>query len=304
MANALKVKLAGIELDNPIIPASGCFGYGKEFAELYDLNCLGSISIKGTTVQPRYGNPLPRIAECEEGLLNAVGLQNPGIKKVVEEELPALKKLYHKPVLANISGFSLEEYVQLAKEMDQVENVGWIEVNVSCPNVKSGGMAFGLTTESATLITREVKKVCHKPVFIKLSPNVTNIVEIAKACEEAGADGLCVINTLLGMRIDIKKRKPILANTMGGFSGPAIYPIALRMVYQVSHEVSIPVIGCGGVHCADQVIEMMMAGATAVQVGSANLVDPYACPKLIDELSERMKELNIDSLESIVGCVL
>lgn len=304
MANALKVKLAGIELDNPIIPASGCFGYGKEFAELYDLNCLGSISIKGTTVQPRYGNPLPRIAECEEGLLNAVGLQNPGIKKVVEEELPALKKLYHKPVLANISGFSLEEYVQLAKEMDQVENVGWIEVNVSCPNVKSGGMAFGLTTESATLITREVKKVCHKPVFIKLSPNVTNIVEIAKACEEAGADGLCVINTLLGMRIDIKKRKPILANKMGGFSGPAIYPIALRMVYQVSHEVSIPVIGCGGVHCADQVIEMMMAGATAVQVGSANLVDPYACPKLIDELSERMKELNIDSLESIVGCVL
>lgn len=290
-------------LDNPVIPASGTFGYGKEFAEIYDINILGSISFKGTTKDPRLGNPLPRIAECTAGLINSVGLQNPGVEKVCEEELPELRRIFKKPLIANISGFSPEEYEYCARAMDKEEQVGIIEVNVSCPNVHNGGMAYGVLPESAAEITRVVKAVTKKPVYIKLSPNVTDIVEIACACEEAGADGLSLINTMLGMRIDIRTRKPVIANRMGGFSGPAIFPVAVRMVNQVYHAVKIPVIGMGGVSKAEDVIEMMMAGASAVQVGAANLVNPYACKEIIEELPALMDRLGIERLSDIVGIV-
>ena len=299
----LKVTLSGITLDNPVIPASGTFGYGKEFSELYNLDILGSISFKGTTKDARLGNPLPRIAECPSGLINSVGLQNPGLDAVCEKELPELAKLYHKPLIANISGFSLDEYVACAKAMDKQPQVGIIEVNVSCPNVHNGGMAYGVLPESAAEVTRAVKAVTTKPVYIKLSPNVTDIVSIAKACEDAGADGISLINTLLGMRIDINRRKPVIANKMGGFSGPAIFPVAVRMVYQVANAVNIPVIGMGGVSSARDVIEMMMAGATAVQVGAANLVNPFACKEIIEELPCVCEELGIERLADIVGCV-
>ena len=299
----MKVTLSGLTLDNPVIPASGTFGYGKEYAEFYDINILGSISFKGTTVEPRFGNQQPRIAECSRGLINSVGLQNPGLKAVKEKELPELAKIYSKPVIANVSGFSLEEYVECAKAMDEEEQVGIIEVNVSCPNVHDGGMAFGVLPETAAEVTRAVKAVTTKPVYIKLSPNVTDIVAIAKACEEAGADGICLINTLLGMRINLEKRQPVIANKMGGFSGPAIFPVAVRMVYQVAHAVNIPVIGMGGVERARDVIEMMMAGATAVQVGAANLVNPYACKEIIEDLPKVMEELGIEKLTDIIGIV-
>ena len=299
----LRVTLSGITLDNPVIPASGTFGYGKEFAEIYDINILGSISFKGTTKEPRLGNPLPRIAECTAGLINSVGLQNPGVNKVCEEELPELRKIFHKPLIANISGFSPEEYEYCARAMDKEEQVGIIEVNVSCPNVHNGGMAYGVLPESAAEITRVVKAATTKPVYIKLSPNVTDIVSIAKACEEAGADGISLINTMLGMRIDIRTRKPVIANRMGGFSGPAIFPVAVRMVNQVYHAVNIPVIGMGGVSKAEDVIEMMMAGASAVQVGAANLVNPYACKEIIEELPALMDRLGIEKLTDIVGIV-
>lgn len=299
----LKVKLGELTLDNPVIPASGTFGFGQEFAELYDLNILGSISFKGTTKDPRLGNPLPRIAECPSGLINSVGLQNPGLDAVCSEEIPNLAKIFKKPLIANISGFSKEEYIACASAMDKQESVGIIEVNVSCPNVHNGGMAYGVLPESAAEITRVVKEVTTKPVYIKLSPNVTDIVSIAKACEDAGADGLSLINTLLGMRIDIRQRKPVIANKMGGFSGPAIFPVAVRMVYQVSHSVDIPVIGMGGVSSARDVIEMMMAGASAVQVGAANLVNPYACKEIIEELPTVMEELGINKLSDIIGIV-
>lgn len=298
-----KVKLSGIVLDNPVIPASGTFGYGKEFAEIYDINILGSISFKGTTLEPRLGNPLPRIAECPNGMINSVGLQNPGLKAVCEKELPELAKIFSKPLVANISGFSIEEYVECAKAMDKQPQVGIIEVNVSCPNVHNGGMAYGVLPESAAEVTRAVKAVTTKPVYIKLSPNVTDIVVIAKACEEAGADGISLINTLLGMRIDIKRKQPVIANKMGGFSGPAIFPVAVRMVYQVAKAVKIPVIGMGGISSARDVIEMMMAGATAVQVGAANLVNPYACKEIIEDLPAVMEELGIERLEDIIGIV-
>ena len=298
-----RVTLSGLTLDNPVIPASGTFGYGKEFAEIYDINILGSISFKGTTAEPRLGNPLPRIAECPNGMINSVGLQNPGLKAVCEKELADMAEIYNKPVIANISGFSVEEYVECAKAMDKQSQVGIIEVNVSCPNVHNGGMAYGVLPESAAEVTRAVKAVTTKPVYIKLSPNVTDIVSIAKACEEAGADGLSLINTLLGMRIDINRRKPVIANKMGGFSGPAIFPIAVRMVYQVAKAVSIPVIGMGGVSSARDVIEMMMAGATAVQIGAANLVNPYACKEIIEELPAVMEELGIERLEDIIGII-
>ena len=297
------INLSGLVLDNPIIPASGTFGYGQEFAQFYDLDILGSISFKGTTLEPRFGNPGPRIAECTAGMINSVGLQNPGLDKVVSEQLPQLAKIYHKSVIANISGFSKEEYVQCAKVMDKQEQVGIIEVNVSCPNVHNGGMAYGVLPESAAEITRAIKEVTTKPVYIKLSPNVTDIVSIAKACEEAGADGLSLINTLLGMRIDIKRRQPVIANKVGGFSGPAIFPVAVRMVYQVSHAVDIPVIGMGGISSTDDVLEMMMAGASAVQIGAANLVDPYICRDIIKELPKRMEELGIEKLSDIIGIV-
>ncbi len=298
-----RVTLSGLTLDNPVIPASGTFGYGKEFAEIYDINILGSISFKGTTAEPRLGNPLPRIAECPNGMINSVGLQNPGLKAVCEKELADMAEIYNKPVIANISGFSVEEYVECAKAMDKQSQVGIIEVNVSCPNVHNGGMAYGVLPESAAEVTRAVKAVTTKPVYIKLSPNVTDIVSIAKACEEAGADGLSLINTLLGMRIDINRRKPVIANKMGGFSGPAIFPVAVRMVYQVAKAVSIPVIGMGGVSSARDVIEMMMAGATAVQIGAANLVNPYACKEIIEELPAVMEELGIERLEDIIGII-
>ena len=297
------VTLAGLKLDNPVIPASGTFGYGKEFAELYDLDILGSISFKGTTVEQRYGNPLPRIADCTAGMLNSVGLQNPGMDSVCTEELPEMAKIFHKKVIANISGFAPDEYAKLAEAMDKEEQVGIIEVNVRCPNVHNGGMAFGTDPESAAEITRVVKKAAKKPVFIKLSPNVTDITEIAKACEDAGADGLSLINTVLGMRIDIKRREPVLANKVGGFSGPAVFPIAVRMVWQVAHAVDIPIMGMGGISSADDVIEMMMAGATAVQVGAANLRDPYACKKIIEELPSAMERLNIQRLKDIIGII-
>lgn len=297
----LNVELSGMKLKNPIIPASGTFGFGKDFSELYDLNILGSISIKGTTVNPRYGNPLPRIAECSNGMLNAVGLQNPGMEEVIEKELPWLKKHFNDQVIANVSGFAIEEYVELAKRMNDVENVGIIEVNISCPNVHGGGMAFGTDPKMAYKITKEVKKVTTKPVYIKLSPNVTDIVSIAKACEEAGADGISMINTMLGMRIDLNTKKPILANKMGGYSGPGIYPVALRMIYQVYEAVNIPIIGMGGVETSEDVIEMMLAGASAVQVGAANLHNPYACVEIIEGLEELCKKYKIDNLQDIVG---
>ena len=298
-----KVSLSGLIFDNPVIPASGTFGFGQEYKDFYDINILGSISIKGTTVDYRFGNDTPRIAECTAGLINSVGLQNPGVNKVVSEELPNLAKIYKKKIIANISGFSIEEYIECAKKMDVVENVGIIEVNVSCPNVHNGGMAYGVSAQSVSEVTKAVKSVTRKPVYIKLSPNITDIIEIAKACESSGADGLSLINTLLGMRIDIRRKAPVIANKMGGFSGPAIFPVALRMVYQVANAVKIPVIGMGGVSSAQDVIEMMMAGASAVQVGSANLVNPFACKEIIEELPLTMEELGIKSLREIIGIV-
>ena len=296
-----KVTLSGWTLDNPVIPASGTFGYGDEFKDFYDINMLGTFSFKGTTKEPRFGNPTPRIAECREGLINSVGLQNPGIEAVINEELPKMKKFFDKKVIANISGFSLDEYVYCCEKIDKEDQVGIIEVNISCPNVHGGGMAFGTDPKMAAEITRAVKAVTTKPVYIKLSPNVTDIVSIAKACEDAGADGLSLINTLLGMRINLKTGKPIIANTMGGFSGPAIFPVALRMVYQVSHAVNIPVIGMGGVSTAEDVIEMMYAGATAVQVGAANLKNPYACKEIIEDLPKVMGKYGIKDLNDIIG---
>ena len=295
----LSVNLCGIELDNPVIPASGTFGYGYEFAELYDINCLGTFSFKGTTRDARFGNPTPRIAECSAGMLNAVGLQNPGVDRVIAEELPKLRQCFHKPVMANVSGFALEEYAYVCEMLDKEEQVGWLEVNISCPNVHGGGMAFGTDPMSAASVVEAVKKVTAKPVIVKLSPNVTDIVSIAKACEAAGADGLSLINTLMGMRIDIKKKRPVIANTTGGFSGPAVFPVALRMVWQVSGAVSIPVIGLGGISSAEDVIEMMMAGAAAVEVGTANLVNPYACRDIIEKLPEVMDKYGINNISDI-----
>lgn len=299
----LSVELAGMKMDNPIVPASGTFGFGKEFNEFYDINILGSFSFKGTTKDSRFGNPTPRIAECTAGMINAVGLQNPGVDHVIAHELPELKKFFHKKVIANVSGFSVDDYAYTCEKLDKEEQVGILEVNVSCPNVHGGGMSFGTSPECAAEVTKAVKAVTHKPVFIKLSPNVTDIVSIAKACEEAGADGICLINTLLGMRVDIKRRKPVIANTMGGFSGSAVFPVAVRMVYQVSKACSIPVMGCGGVTTARDVIEMMMAGATAVQVGAANLVDPFACKKIIEDLPGVCEDLGIEKISDIIGVV-
>ena len=299
----LRVNLCGIEMDNPIIPASGTFGFGYEFAELYDINILGTFSFKGTTKDPRFGNPTPRIAECTAGMINAVGLQNPGVDKVIAEELPKLKQCFHKPVMANVSGFSVEDYAYTCEKLDKEEQVGWLEVNVSCPNVHGGGMSFGTVPEAAAEVVKAVKAVTTKPVIVKLSPNVTDIVSIAKACEAAGADGISLINTLLGMRIDLKTKKPVIANKMGGFSGPAIFPVAVRMVYQVAGAVSIPVVGMGGVSTAEDVIEMMLAGATAVEVGAANLVDPYACEKIIRDLPAVMDRYGIANLKDIIGGV-
>ena len=299
----LSVNLCGIEMDNPIIPASGTFGFGYEFAELYDINCLGTFSFKGTTKDPRFGNPTPRIAECTAGMINAVGLQNPGVDKVIAEELPKLKKCFHKPVMANVSGFAIEDYAYTCQMLDQEEQVGWLEVNVSCPNVHGGGMSFGTSPEAAAEVVKAVKAVTTKPVIVKLSPNVTDIVAIAKACEAAGADGISLINTLLGMRIDLKTKKPVIANKMGGFSGPAIFPVAVRMVYQVSHAVNIPVVGMGGVSTAEDVIEMMLAGATAVEVGAANLVNPYVCQEIIRDLPAAMDRYGITNLKDIIGGV-
>ena len=297
----MSVNLCGIELDNPVIPASGTFGFGHEFAELYDINELGTFSFKGTTKDPRFGNPTPRIAECTSGMINAVGLQNPGVEKVIAEELPKLKKCFHKPVMANVSGFSVEDYAYTCAKLDKEEQVGWLEVNVSCPNVHGGGMSFGTSPEAAAEVTRAVKAVTTKPVIIKLSPNVTDIVSIAKACEEAGADGISLINTMLGMRIDLMRRKPVIANKMGGFSGPAIFPVAVRMVYQVANAVRIPVVGMGGISTAEDVIEMMLAGATAVEVGAANLVNPYACWDIIRDLPRVMEKYGINNLNEIIG---
>lgn len=300
MANT-KVTLSGLELDNPVIPASGTFGFGKEFAELYDINILGSFSFKGTTKEARFGNPTPRIAECTSGMINAVGLQNPGVAHVKAHELPEMKKYFHKKVIANISGFSTEEYSYTCHEIDSEEQVGLIEVNISCPNVHGGGMAFGSSPEAAYEVTKAVKAVTTKPVYMKLSPNVTDIVSIAKACEEAGADGISMINTLLGMRIDLRTKKPIIANKMGGYSGDAIFPVALRMVYQVHKAVNIPIIGMGGVSSAEDVIEMMLAGATAVQVGAANLINPFACKEIVEELPRVMEKYGIENLSDIIG---
>lgn len=299
----LSVVLSGLRLENPVVPASGTFGYGSEYRDFYDINILGSFSFKGTTREPRFGNPTPRIAECEGGMINAVGLQNPGIDAVIAEELPRLKTFFHKPVIANISGFSIEEYAYCCERIDREQQVGLIEVNVSCPNVRHGGMSFGTSPEAAAEVTRAVKAVTTKPVYIKLSPNVTDIVAIARACEEAGADGICLINTMLGMRIDVQRRRAVIANTMGGFSGAAIFPVAVRMVYQVSKACKIPVMGCGGVRSARDVIEMMMAGATAVQVGAENLRNPYACKEIIEALPAEMQRLGIKKLSDIVGIV-
>lgn len=299
----LSVNLSGVRMKNPVVPASGTFGFGLELADSFDLNLLGGISLKGTTLQARFGNPTPRIADCTAGMINSVGLQNPGIDALVTEKVPQLRKIYSNAVIANISGFSVDEYRECCAKADACEGIDIIEVNVSCPNVHGGGLAFGTCAASAAEVTAAVKSVCRKPVFIKLSPNVTDIVEIARACEDAGADGLTLVNTFLGMRIDIGRRKPVLANTMGGFSGPAVFPIALRMVYQVAHACSIPVMGCGGVSSARDVIEMMMAGATAVQVGAENLRDPFACPKIIADLPALMEELGINSLEQIIKSV-
>ena len=297
----LSVNLCGIELDNPIIPASGTFGFGYEFAELYDINVLGTFSFKGTTKDARFGNPTPRIAECTAGMINAVGLQNPGVEKVISEELPKLKKCFNKKVMANVSGFAIQDYAYTCEQLDKEDLVGWLEVNVSCPNVHGGGMSFGTSPEAAAEVVKAVKAVTTKPVIVKLSPNVTDIVAIAKACEAAGADGISLINTLLGMRIDLKTKKPVIANKMGGFSGPAIFPVAVRMVYQVAHAVNIPVIGMGGVSSAEDVIEMMLAGATAVQVGAANLVEPFACKNIIEDLPRVMEKYRINSLSEIIG---
>jgi dihydroorotate dehydrogenase (NAD+) catalytic subunit len=297
----LSVRLGDLELENPIIPASGTFGYGYEFADLYDIDILGSLAFKTTTLNKRFGNPTPRIAETASGMLNAIGLQNPGVDKVIEEELPKLKKCFHKPIVANISGFSIEEYQEVARRLDSEEQIGLFEVNVSCPNVSGGGIHFGSDPVMARQVTEAIKKVTTKPVFIKLSPNVTDIVSIARACEDGGADGLSLINTLIGMRIDLKKRQPIIANVTGGLSGPAIFPVALRMVYQVSRAVNIPIIGIGGVSSARDVIEMMMAGASAVEVGAANFADPYICKKIIEELPEVMDELGIENIRDIIG---
>ena len=299
----LRTKLSSLDLDNPLIPASGCYGFGQDFAPLYDLNILGSISFKGTTVEPREGNALPRIAECPMGMLNSVGLQNPGVKVVVEEELPALKKIFHKPLVANISGFSFDEFSILAEEMDKVENVGLLEVNISCPNVHNGGMAFGTDAKNVAEVCKRVKEKTSKPVYMKLSPNVTDITEMAKAAEAAGADGISLINTLLGMRIDIKRRRPVLANKVGGYSGPAVFPIALRMVYQVRKAVQIPIIGMGGIASAEDVIEMMMAGASAVEIGAENLVHPYVCRDILENLPILCEELGISSLQDIIGSI-
>ena len=297
----LSVELCGIELDNPVIPASGTYGFGYEFAELYDINCLGTFSFKGTTKDPRFGNPTPRIAECSMGMLNAVGLQNPGVEAVINEELPKLKPVFHKPVMANISGFSVDDYVYTAQKLDAEEQVGWLEINISCPNVHGGGMSFGTDPDAAYEVIHAVRQVTKKPLIAKLSPNVTDITAIAKACEKAGADAVSLINTLLGMRIDLKTKKPVLANTTGGLSGPAVFPVAVRMVYQVHKAVSIPVIGMGGVSSAQDVIEMMMAGASAVEIGAANLVDPFACPKIIEELPAVMDRYGIENLTDIIG---
>ena len=297
----LKVSLCGIEMDNPVIPASGTFGFGYEFAEIYDINCLGTFSFKGTTKDPRFGNPTPRIAECSSGLLNAVGLQNPGVEKVISEELPKLAKCFSKPVMANVSGFAIDEYVYTCEKLDKEPQVGWLEVNISCPNVHGGGMSFGTNAEQAASVVKAVKAVTTKPVIIKLTPNVTDIVSIAKACEEAGADGISLINTMLGMKVDLKKRAPLLANTTGGLSGPAIFPVAVRMVYQVSQAVNIPVVGMGGVSSAEDVLEMMMAGATAVEVGAANLINPTACRDIIEGLPAAMDKYGIDKLADIIG---
>ena len=298
-----KVKLCGIELDNPIIPASGPYGFGYEFAELYDINILGSLSFKGTTLEPRFGNPTPRIAECDSGMLNAVGLQNPGVDKVIEVELPKLRKVFNKPTMANVSGFSLEEYVETVRRLDTQNDIGWFEINISCPNVHGGGMSFGTSPEMAETVTRAVRDVTKKPIIIKLSPNVTDIVSIAKACEAGGADGVSLINTLMGMRIDLKSKRPILANKTGGFSGPAIKPVAVRMIYQVYDAVKIPIVGMGGVSTAEDVIELMLAGATAVEVGAANLTDPFVCKKIIEDLPKVMKKYGINSLSEIIGSV-
>lgn len=300
---SLSVDLCGIKLDNPVIPASGTFGFGYEFAEIYDINMLGTFSFKGTTKEPRFGNPTPRIAECYAGMINAVGLQNPGVEKVISEELPRLKKCFNKPVMANVSGFSVEDYAYTCEKLDKQEQVGWLEVNVSCPNVHGGGMSFGTSPEAAATVVKAVKKVTAKPVIVKLSPNVTDIVSIAKACEAAGADGISLINTMLGMRINLKNRKPVIANKMGGFSGPAIFPVAVRMVYQVANAVKIPVIGMGGVSTAEDVIEMMLAGATAVEVGAANLTEPLACKNIIEDLPRVMEKYGIDNLKDIIGGV-
>ena len=298
---SLKTELCGIELDNPLIPASGTFGFGYEFAEIYDINILGTFSFKGTTRDARFGNPTPRIAECKKGMINSVGLQNPGVVAVLENEIPKLKKCFHKPVMANVSGFSVEDYVYTCQMLDKEEQIGWFEVNVSCPNVHGGGMSFGTSPEAAAEVVREVKKVITKPLIVKLSPNVTDIVSIAKACEEAGADGISLINTLLGMKIDLKKKKPVVANKMGGFSGPAIKPVAVRMVYQVYEAVNIPIVGGGGVESAEDVIEMMLAGASEVEVGAANLVNPYACKEIIESLPAVMEKYGIKNLKDIIG---
>lgn len=299
----MTVNLCGIEIDNPVIPASGTFGYGYEFAELYDINCLGTFSFKGTTRQPRFGNPTPRIAECPMGMINAVGLQNPGVEKVISEELPKLKKCFHKKVMANVSGFSVEDYAYTCEKLGKEEQVGWLEVNISCPNVHGGGMSFGTDPESAAEVVKAVKRVTTKPVIIKLTPNVTDIVSVAKACEAAGADGLSLINTMLGMRIDLKTKKPVIANVMGGYSGPGVFPVAVRMVYEVAKAVNIPVVGLGGVSSAEDVIEMMLAGAVAVQIGSANLVEPFICRDIVDRLPSVMEKYGIDNLKDIIGGV-
>lgn len=296
-----KVTLCGLELDNPVIPASGTFGYGYEFAEIYDINCLGTFSFKGTTRDPRFGNPTPRIAECPAGLINSVGLQNPGVEAVIARELPKLKEVFHKPVMANVSGFSVEDYAYTCEKLDREDQVGWLEVNISCPNVHNGGMAFGVTPEGAAEVTRAVKAVTKKPVIMKLSPNVTDIAAIARSCEAAGADGISLINTVLSMRIDLKTKKPVVANVMGGLSGPAVFPLALRMVWQVCEAVSIPVVGMGGVSSAEDVIEMMLTGASAVEVGAANLVDPCACQKIVRDLPRAMEQYGINDLKEIIG---
>ncbi len=296
-----KTTLCGVELTNPVIPASGTFGFGYEFNDIYDINVLGAISIKGTTKEARFGNPTPRIAECTAGLINSIGLQNPGIDAVIEKEIPKLRKVYHKPIIANISGFSIEEYVHCCEKINNVKDVQIIEVNISCPNVHKGGMSFGTQPQNAQAVVEAVRKVTNKPLFIKLTPNVTDIVEIAKACEQGGADGISLINTSQGMRIDLKKRKPIIANKMGGFSGRAIFPIALKMVYQVYQAVKLPIMGIGGVSSAEDVIEMMMAGASAVQVGAENLVNPYACRDIINNLPYVMNKYKIENLTDIIG---